>query len=422
MVNKVIYLAPYNELTLCLKDRLFDQGIIVNGFFDRDKNSSDVLPYETEIHYDVVIINSPNYWCEIARNFNPTKLFLYNKFPYELIGLEDYRKYLLKEAAFDVLLLPLNKSNVIDLALVSAELDSDGITSAFIDIGGDLHSNLNQGFAENPQVPRISRDLLPHIARKATLTSADWQESFVNEFIKQERRQGVITIGIVDGIEDFQDSDYINRRSAYQTVEHVFVMGQDDVRFLGNKLHKLKVIGLPKLFTLYREPIHFPSEDVVVINVNFTYGSFEEQRSAWLQQVIAACDTLQLKYVITQHHADNGNLENYNVSTKTMYDTIRQGSIIVSRFSTIVLESLTLGKPVVYFNPHNEKVSLYKEPLGAFSIAETAAELIDKLCYELKFKRTTRERAQIFLDKKCNISCNVPPAKLAAKEIVKLLK
>ena len=141
-----------------------------------------------------------------------------------------------------------------------------------------------------------------------------------------------------------------------------------------------------------------------------------------MAQVLAACDVLHLKYVITQHHADNGNLEKYNVSTKTMYDTIREGSIIVSRFSTIVLESLALGKPVVYFNPHNEKVSLYKEPLDAFSIADNVAQLIEKLNYELGLKESTRERAQVFLDKKCNISSNIPPAKLAAIEIEKLIQ
>jgi hypothetical protein len=422
LVNKVIYLAPYNELTLCLKETLSDLGIEVKGFFDRDKKTKDVLTYDTCIYYDLIIINSPNYWCEISLNFNASKVFLYNKFPYEFIGLDDYRKYLRKGTSFDVLLLPLNKSNVIDLALVSAELEKAGISSAFIDIGGELYSNLNQGFDANPQVSRISRDLLPRIRRKATITSADWQESFVNEFIKEERRQGVITVGIVDGIEDFEDSDYINFRSAYQTVENVFVMGLDDVRFLGNKQKKIKVIGLPKLFALNQETISFPAEDIVVINVNFTYGSFEDQRNDWLDQVLAACNSLQLKYVITQHHADNGDLGNYNVSKASVYETIRKGTIIVSRFSTIILESLTMGKPVVYFNPHNEKVSLYKEPLGAFSLAETVKELIDKLRYELGLKACIRERAQVFLDKKCNIKCNIPPAKLAAIEIEKLIK
>jgi hypothetical protein len=115
-------------------------------------------------------------------------------------------------------------------------------------------------------------------------------------------------------------------------------------------------------------------------------------------------------------------LVSYPVSSENAYDTLRRGSILISRFSTLILESLVLGKPVVYFNPHDEKVSLYKTPLGAFSVANTVEQLISKIALELQLKHTTRKRAFQFLENKCNISSHVEPAKLAAYRIKNLIE
>ena len=72
------------------------------------------------------------------------------------------------------------------------------------------------------------------------------------------------------------------------------------------------------------------------------------------------------------------------MSNKTQYQLIEECSVFVSRFATGILEALACGKPAIYFNPHNEKVEKFKEPLGAFEIATNEDELAQALRTVLK--------------------------------------
>ncbi|MCD6390767.1 MAG: FkbM family methyltransferase [Dehalococcoidia bacterium] len=76
---------------------------------------------------------------------------------------------------------------------------------------------------------------------------------------------------------------------------------------------------------------------------------------------------------------DKGNLKGYPVSNLTQHELIDKCSVFVSRFATGILEALASGKPVIYFNPHNEKAEKFKSPLGAYEIATTEEELIRAL-------------------------------------------
>jgi hypothetical protein len=421
-VDKKIFLAPMNNLTIRFQERLIDRGIKINGFFDLCKSGPNVFSYDSDVQVDFVLVNSPNYWQEIASNFPSHKVFLYQRFKDDFISLAEYLQLIKKNLSYDVLFLPFNRSNVIDLSMVSRELSKLGLSSALIDISGDKDSNVALGLRENNDVATVSRDSLENVKRSALVASIDWEKSFGRPLIEKDRQRGIVTVGIVDGIEDFEDADYAVKRNAYKTVEYVLTMGKDDQTHLQDKIEKTNVIGLPKLFLLYREPVSFPLKDLIVINVNFTYGSHEDKRDDWLEQVIQACKQLAIDYTISQHHADTGNMDKQSLSSFNAYDSLRRGSLLISRFSTLVLESLALGKPVVYFNPHGEKVGLYKEPLGAFSVANNVAELVKMISSELLKKHDVRERSRMFLDNKCSVSHTVPPAKLAAYRIKNLLE
>jgi len=420
--QSIIYLAPFNDLTEKLAVRLSAKKFNIKGFFDLNKIAENVYPYKHQKELNYVIISSPNYWAAIANNFPPEKVLIHQQSDDTLIPLNVYLEFRSRESFFDVLLLPFNKSNATDLALVSRELAVLGLTSAFIDIGADFESNLAEGFMLNNDVAKIQCSSLDNVRKKAVLASIDWERGFGRPYIQSEREKGTLTIGIVDGIEDFEDTDYGYQRNAYQTVEYVLTMGSDDRQHLHDKIEKTTVVGLPKLQALYQETPSFPQKNVVVINVNFTYGSFEEVRENWVSEVISACEQLNLDFVISQHHADSGDFHQYPVSQLNVYDCIRHGSIVISRFSTVVLESLALGKPVVYYNPHKEEVPIYQTPNGAFSLADNISGLMQKINYELDNKSNVRERSSEFMERKCNVSSTIPPAKLAAYRIKNLIE
>jgi|GEM_PF-1018010 len=421
LTAKRIYISPFNNISQRLGEFLESKGVEFISFIDSYKVGENIIHPALVNDYDLVIINSPNYWQEIAESFEPDKTILYKKGGKDFIQLDTYISQIKSEKIIDVLLLPFNKSNVYDLSIISRELKNFGISAAIV--RGDTIdvNNLNEGLKENQDIKVVERDQVEYLNYKAILASADWVE-YSCALIEKARKKGIITIGIVDGIEDFEDSDYDYERRAYERVEHVLLMGEDDQKFLSHKIDNTYIVGLPKMYSMYRESIFFPYKDRVVLNVNFTYGTFEQERDNWVDMAISVCKCLGLDYVIAQHHADRGIFDKNIVSQSNIYDTIKQSTIVISRFSTIILESLALGKPVVYFNPHNESVKLYKQPDGAFQIACNKNELENALIIGLKNKGNVRKEAEVFLNRKCNILSEVPPGKLAAYRIKNLLE
>jgi len=418
LVHKKIYLSPYNDLTVNLSKNLSK----VEGFIDNSKIGDNIFKPSEINNYDYIIINS-RYWYEISQQFDLDKVILSNNKDnkLDLILYKDYINTLINPEIvnkFDIVFFAYNKSNVLDASLVIRELKIYNYNSAIVVTDYGDQRNANEGLLENQDISTIHISLLKFINFKALICSVDWIDRDLIKFLHQK---GIYTIGLVDGIEDFEDTDYSYNRYAYQTVEFVLACGKNDVTFLSYKKDKCAIVGLPKMYDMWHTEVKFPQKILVMINVNFTYGTFEEKRDFWLNEVIDACKILNLDYIISQHHADKGDLSNFNLSSDNVYETIKKSSIVISRFSTVISESLALGKPVVYHNPHNEKVKLYKNPENAFSISYDTNSLVEKMKFEIDRIFNVRERATIFLDNQFNIMSHEQPAVMAAKKINKII-
>ncbi len=117
------------------------------------------------------------------------------------------------------------------------------------------------------------------------------------------------------------------------------------------------VIGNPRYEELTQSAL--PSANKVLINVNFTYGIFEEAREQWLLDILGECKHLDLDYLISQHPRDSSDLSAYNLvktNASTVHDVLESCSFLITRFSSLIHESLSLGRPVIYYNPHGEKL------------------------------------------------------------------
>lgn len=424
LTNHSFYISPYNAPSKALAEALQHRGYHAKGFIDSQKNDALVHRCDILTPNDRVIIAPSKYRIDIALSLPyPEKIFFYHPCTDTLEPFKHYQAFIEANHHYDVLFLPFNNSNVIDAALVVRELQRANISCALIDINDHYYEkNSKIGLLANPDLPSVNFELLSCISFKALVCSIDWEQTIGRPLIKYCQEKGILTIGMVDGIEDFEDSDYAHGRNAYQTVEYVLVTGKNDTKHLQNKLDKVTIIGLPKIYSLWHESISFPQTPLVMLNVNFTYGTFEDARDMWIEHVVFTCKKLHLDFIISHHHADKGDMSSLPVSTDTVYDTIRKSSLVISRFSTVILEALALGKPVVYFNPHQEQVKLYKEPLGAFSIATSQEELQKAIVYELSHKHNVRERAAHFLHNQCNVLEPEKPACLAVQAIQKLLK
>jgi len=326
---------------------------------------------------------------------------------------------------YDIIFLPHKDYQVWTMGLITRALKAEGITACMMDLT-DYYKDEGAREAikqfEDIDFKDLSVLLEHQVSYDALICMNDWDQKVTRPLILEAQKDGKKTIGIIEGINDFHDSDIPWQRHAYQTVEYLLMTGEHDRAFFPSKTDKSYVIGVPRLQELMQETPHFPKKPLAVINLNFSYGILEDQRDAWLTSVLEGCSIANIDYVITQHPADHADLSDYHVSTKNMYDTIREGTIIISRFGSIILEALAMGKPAIYHNPHQEKVVKFQDPMGAYSTSQTVQELAEAIRFELGLSVDYRERANTFLNHHCNINQTQSSATLAAKVITTILK
>lgn len=117
------------------------------------------------------------------------------------------------------------------------------------------------------------------------------------------------------------------------------------------------VIGNPRFENLRPTPI--PADKLALVNVNFTYGVFEDYRDIWVNDVVDTCKEHNINYLLSQHPRDNGDFTGYNLLKSNpllVHDNIRGCSVLISRFSALLTEAICLGRPCIYYNPHGEEL------------------------------------------------------------------
>lgn len=162
---------------------------------------------------------------------------------------------------------------------------------------------------------------------------------------------GIPTICLQESIIDF--GDHFKRM---QHADYVFVQGVQTINDL-NRSHYF-ITGNPRY-----EAIRITGSggtNRAFINCNFTYKIFENVRESWLRSIIETLEELNMDYFISQHPRDTANLSKYkNVersSSEKVHAQISESRIVITRFSSLIHEALVLEKPVIYYNPHGEKM------------------------------------------------------------------
>lgn len=241
------------------------------------------------------------------------------------------------------------------------------------------------------------------------VTFNDFNDDF-REALEFRRLLGKRSVSLIEGINDFLRVDFDEPRYLpYRRCDTVFLAGSNDQLYFPDR--ETYVIGLPLIEALINEKAKFPIEPLAVLNVNFTYGALEERRDDFVAAAAEAFKKAGWRWVITQHPMDKGNLDGMPVSKLTQYELIDRGSVFVSRFATGILEALACGKPAIYFNPHEEKVTKFKEPMGAFPVANTEDELVKalkKVSKDIEDGIDFRKRGLPFLGLHTDYSPNSP--------------
>jgi len=203
----------------------------------------------------------------------------------------------------------------------------------------------------------------------ALLLLTDWGYSEIH-ILRKFQEAAVPVVCLQESIIDFGDD---LRRMEWCNIP--LIQGVVTVKSLMREIYFLT--GNPRYEKLHVKDL--PEKKLALINVNFTYGIHEDIRQRWLSDVIEGCKRNGFEYWITQHPRDKSDLSGYPHApsgSKEIHKAIEDSNILISRFSSLIHESIALGRPVIYYNPHGEKMDYDFEPDGTIlSEAKSAIAL-----------------------------------------------
>jgi len=238
--------------------------------------------------------------------------------------------------------------------------------------------------------------------------------------VRMKKNQGRPTFAWVEGVQDFDDVDTGRKRYPYQSVDHVFCLGKFDFESIKGP-HRV-VVGSERLFRLWRQEPSPVQGDRLLINLNFTYGVGTSSRYEWLQSVQRAATESGWKFEISQHVADRSFVVPWLRSSRTSSEALNTAPLFITRFSTLGYEALVRGVPMIYHNPHGERVFTFTDPDGAFRKTTSTEALIEVLKEPLASRVAVRANAKSFLSKHIQIEGSASPADLASDYLCSVLE
>ncbi len=228
--------------------------------------------------------------------------------------------------------------------------------------------------------------------------------------------------------------DFGDHFKRMQHADEVFVQGSQTVIDL--KRNSYYITGNPRYENI--NPVVNKGENVL-INCNFTYGIFEDKRESWLDDIHQTLLKENLEYVISQHPRDTGNLSKYkkviSSSSASISQQLEDSNLLITRFSSLIHESLAMGIPVIYYNPHGETMQYDFEFDGKIlQLARSRKEL--EACV-LNFKNLTMNPQYLneYLARHCICRTSLPsknieyiistipfkPGKFTAKDMLRVV-
>lgn len=327
--------------------------------------------------------------------------------------VNSFRQKPIKQLHCDIMMFPHKRYHTLTMLPIAHALTDLGFSCGFCDMSAAYGDEAAFDEFVPGKFPVFMFDEVQ--ARGCTYSASvfmnDWDVKCALPTISKDNAEGRSTFGIVEGIQDFWDKDTGRHRNAYQSVRYLIAAGDHDLRYFSSGTHRdVYIGGVPRISPLLQGEINYPSQPIALINSNFTYGVLESERTEFLRAASDAATAEGFIPIVTRHPQDLGDLSGFHVTQADMYQAIAGASVLISRFSSAIIEALAMGKPAIYFNPDIERVDKFSEPQGAFAVSNTEADLRTAL-KEVRdnialrgpvgMGRSVRERAAAFLHHHC---------------------
>jgi len=244
---------------------------------------------------------------------------------------------------------------------------------------------------------RYKKGLIGKLRPSVVVFGNDWGGALAA--IEEARSLNIPTVCIQEGCLDWADP----RVRRMEWCDFPFIQGPITLKYLDRELYF--VTGNPRFDSIRKLPL--PKQPKAMINCNFTFGIFEDWRERWIGDVILACKHAGLDYFISQHPRDKGKFSGLPVkesSPMEVHEHLAQSSLLVTRFSTLIYEAILMGRSVVYYNPHREKMRTFNEDdTGAVVRVYNADELSQALISTME----TADDNSVIRDQFLQLHCGI---------------
>jgi len=186
----------------------------------------------------------------------------------------------------------------------------------------------------------------------ALVIGNDWGDE-IRSLIAFCNSLGIPTICVQESVIDFS-----GKKRRLQHASHVLLQGNVSMKML-SRFENSFITGNPRYDAIKMHSL--PKVPNVFVNVNFTYGIEEDSREDWILAVLESCKYSDVRATLVQHPRDNADLSHYNTehlmsNASVVHELIKNSSLVITRFSSLIHESICSGRPVIYFNPNKERI------------------------------------------------------------------
>jgi hypothetical protein len=290
-----------------------------------------------------------------------------------------------------VLLLPGAAYHLAEIIALAAELEKRDIPVR-IAVGEAHWARVRQGLvAYTGVVYALPSPETVALSVSALVAMKDW--AGYRPYVEAARARGIPTFAKVEGAQDFDEVDTRNNFRPYRTADHIFCQGANDFKALPGDRH---IVGSTRLERLWMAPFQPPRRKLAVVNLNFTYGVLTEARDHFLETARRACAVAGMPHVVAVHPAVIAPRTDPPFTTIPISRLLENGSLLISRFSTVPFEAMARGVPFVYHNPHGEQVPTFENPDGAFRVTRSVDELAAAIEEARDWTGNYRERSHSF--------------------------
>ncbi|HEY7609814.1 MAG TPA: hypothetical protein VIF14_11335 [Alphaproteobacteria bacterium] len=237
----------------------------------------------------------------------------------------------------------------------------------------------------------------------------DWTPRELRSLLEDRRERGLFAVGYVDGCR-FTDP------VKYRRVDHVLGWGPSSTELFPVPV---TVVGHPEIEAAAQRIPRFAEPAFAIVNDKFTYG-WRPGREAWTDAVLGACEATGIPYRVSRHPSDPD--DPLGLPNEPMRDLIRDGSVLITRPSTTMYEAMAAGKPIVFFPTPDEELGEFAQPMGAYDIVHSAAELPRFIRQALAERGGYQQRARPFLERHVSIEPGRPALERIAHALAALAR